>query len=320
MSTPIFRALKQIYPNSLVDALVIPKSSIVLQNNQYIDNILLFDKHSGYFSKIYNFFHLIRKIRKEKYQVGIGLQHSFTTSLILLAGGIKQRIGNKYLLFANTKIHLPKGLHIRQRVLEYLKPLSNKVFPDKTEIFFNENDISTAKDIMKNGEKVGSITIAPGSVWQTKKWSEEKFKLLAKSLADMGFNIYLIGSKEEFELNESIKKFTKSENVVNLAGKLTILESAAVIQFSDLLICNDSSPLHLANAVNTTVFAFFGPTVRRFGCYPYNIGDKVIEVDLDCRPCSKHGTKSCPLVHHDCLNKIEVIDVLNLVKSYFGKF
>ena len=72
------------------------------------------------------------------------------------------------------------------------------------------------------------------------------------------------------------------------------------------MICNDSGAMHLANAVNTDVFVFFGPTVQRIGYPPIGKNDFVFEVDLDCRPCSSHGTKDCPLKHHNCMKFIQV--------------
>jgi len=85
----------------------------------------------------------------------------------------------------------------------------------------------------------------------------------------------------------------------------------------DLVVCNDSAPLHMANAVKTDVFAFFGPTVQKFGCYPYRNGDKMLEVELDCRPCGKHGGNQCPLNHHRCMLDVKPEAVYEEIKQHF---
>ncbi|MCB0751260.1 MAG: glycosyltransferase family 9 protein, partial [Ignavibacteriae bacterium] len=89
------------------------------------------------------------------------------------------------------------------------------------------------------------------------------------------------------------------------AGKLSLLESVAVVELCDIMICNDSGALHIADAVKTDVISFFGPTVKSIGYFPYRENDKVLEVELDCRPCSSHGTNKCPLEHHNCMKMIE---------------
>lgn len=134
---------------------------------------------------------------------------------------------------------------------------------------------------------------------------------MVKRLIELGFGIVFIGSKLERDLCEEIKP---NRNVLNLAGELSITESAAVIKECDLMICNDSGALHIANAVQTDVMAFFGPTVKSIGYYPFREEDLVLEIDLECRPCSTHGENSCKLEHHNCMRKIEPDIVVQKVK------
>lgn len=320
MSTPIFPALKKIFPNSQIDVLVIPAAAIILKHNPYINKILTFDKKINPFRKLKEFIRLIYEIRMMKYDIGIALQYSYTTSSLMLGGGIKTRIGNKRFWSATHRVEVPKGLHIRQRVLEYLKPLSNMKFSDDTEIFLSNQELEyaaeTTKIAHKNNQKI--ITIAPGSVRFTKMWHTEKYEKLTRKLAENGYKVYLIGSKKELPLCDFIQNNINNNNVENYCGKLNLLGSAALIKMSDLLVCNDSAPLHLGNAVNTPVYAIFGPTVKSFGCYPYRPNDKMIEVDLDCRPCSHSGGKRCPLGHHNCMNLINEDYVYNLIVNSFN--
>jgi len=104
---------------------------------------------------------------------------------------------------------------------------------------------------------------------------------------------------------------------INLAGDLTLLESAALISKVDLVVSNDSAPLHIANAVKTDVFTIFGPTVKEFGFYPYRKNDKIFEVDLECRPCGKHGGKECPLGHFKCMLEVKPEIIWKEIKNKF---
>lgn len=322
MSSPIFRALREIYPKAQIDVLVIPQSATILKYNPHIDNIYTFDKKNGFFRKIIEFIKIIKIFKKQRYDVGISIQSSYTSALILLLSGIKQRIGYKRLKFSTHKVQLPKGLHNRQRVLHLLRPLTDRNFIDETEIFISEKEINKANEILKEhcSDKTVKIAIAPGSVWETKKWPRDYYIELTKLLIQVHCDIIFIGSSDERKLCDEIIENSGNKRAYNYAGKLNLLESAALISKMDLLICNDSAPLHIGNAVGTDVFAFFGPTVRQFGCYPYREKDLILEVELECRPCSKHGGKKCPLGHHNCMRLIKPEYVYKLIVEKFAQF
>ncbi len=320
MITPIFKALKEVYPEAEIHVLAIPSSAIILKHNPYINKIFTFDKKSGIFRKIHSFFKILSTFRKNKYDIAISLQNSITSSLLMLLAGIKRRIGSRRMKLLTDKVIIPKGLHNRQRVLELLKPISNLRFSEETEIFLSEAELSVAREVLNKDEGQVKIAIAPGSVRQTKKWLPEYYSQLSSMLSEAGYFLYFIGSKEELPLCEEIISNSGAKQIKNLAGKLNLLESAALISMVDLVVCNDSSPLHLANAVKTDVFAFFGPTVKRFGCYPYRPNDMMLEVDLECRPCDKHGGDVCPLGHHNCMKMIKPELVAKLIFEKFAKF
>ena len=120
-------------------------------------------------------------------------------------------------------------------------------------------------------------------------------------------NIYFVflGSNKERSLCRRIIRGAELKNAVNLAGKTGILEAAAIVDCCDLLVGNDSGPMHIANAVKTDVIALFGPTDRTLGFFPYRPNDKVFEQDLPCRPCSKHGGPKCPKGHFKCMKDLD---------------
>jgi heptosyltransferase-2 len=104
--------------------------------------------------------------------------------------------------------------------------------------------------------------------------------------------------------------------IVSAAGELPLRASAALLERAEVLVTNDSAPLHLATAVGTRIVAIFGPTVPEFGFGPRGPRDLVVEhVALDCRPCSRHGPRVCPLGHHRCMGEIGVERVLDAVAS-----
>ncbi len=151
--------------------------------------------------------------------------------------------------------------------------------------------------------------MAPSSVWFTKQWQEFKFKELIDAIPN-DFEIYLVGAKDDSDLCERLKADKK--NVFNLCGKINLIESALLMKEAKRVFVNDSSPLHLASAVNAKTTAIFCSTIPEFGYFPLAEDSIVVQVreKLDCRPCGLHGKKSCPLMHYDCSAKIEIRDVI----------
>jgi heptosyltransferase-2 len=137
MSTSIFPALKEIFPKSTIDVVTIPVSSIILKNNPYVNNVFTFDKKNTFKSKINSFFDLVKILKSNKYDIGISIQHSFTSSLLMLLSNIKYKVGNQRMKFVDRNIQIPKGLHNKNRVLSLLKAFSDKEFDNNTEIYFN---------------------------------------------------------------------------------------------------------------------------------------------------------------------------------------
>lgn len=305
MSTPLVRALRKIFPAAEIDVVTIPMTAIVFKENPYINNILYLNK-TKLIRKLISFVELIFKLRRRKYDLAVSIQSSLTSSFLMLFGGIPARVGFKRQNLLTIPVSHERGLHIRERYIRLMKPFSNAEFNLQTEVFWSPNEEQKAQKIVqkyREGNRL-LVGIAPGSVWNTKCWPEEYFAALLGLLQKENIKALLIGGDEDKRLCEEIVERSNTDTHI-LAGNLSVLESAAVIEKLDLMITNDSAPLHIANAVNTDVIAFFGPTVRRFGCYPYQSKDKMLEIKLYCRPCSKHGGRSCPEKHFRCMREIK---------------
>jgi heptosyltransferase-2 len=143
--------------------------------------------------------------------------------------------------------------------------------------------------------------MAPGSVWETKRWPY--YSELASRVDGA---VVIVGGPEDVPLARAIVQATDGR-LVSAAGALSLRESAALIQRARVLVTNDSAPLHLATAVGTPVVALFGPTVPEFGFGPRRSGDITLgHRQLSCRPCSRHGPEVCPLGHHRCMRELSI--------------
>jgi heptosyltransferase-2 len=144
--------------------------------------------------------------------------------------------------------------------------------------------------------KKKTIALAPGSVWNTKKWGNDKFSELAR-ISSTDYNVIFIGGESD--------RFELPGEAIDMIGKTTFEQTYYLLQRSDLLITNDSAPTHFATITNTPTLTIFGATHPMFGFSPLAKESSVIQNDyLKCRPCRIHGENSCPLGTHECMTSI----------------
>ncbi len=123
----------------------------------------------------------------------------------------------------------------------------------------------------------------------------------------------MLGGPSDVIANDYLLASAFQDNVINLAGDLSFLESAALIKGAKMNYVNDSGPMHMATAVNAPVTAFYCSTVPSFGFGPLSDDSTVIQVDeeLTCRPCGLHGKKTCPKKHFKCGHNITLPNAVN---------
>lgn len=144
------------------------------------------------------------------------------------------------------------------------------------------------------------VGIAPGARWATKRWAPERFALVADRLVEEhGASIVLLGGVDDAAALESCAQAMQSRPAAQTLD-LELPGLAALLEELDLLVTNDSGPGHLASALGVPVLGIFGPTAESRWA-PSSPGSRVVHTDLDCRPCTNHGSARCPLHHHRCM-------------------
>lgn len=164
-----------------------------------------------------------------------------------------------------------------------------------------------------NTESARWIVIQPGARWANKRWPAENYaeliRLLAAAQPDYRFAI--MGSGEDKEAGATLAQ-AGPEKCVDLTGKVSLLEMIEWIRLSELMVSNDTGPMHVAAALGKPVVAIFGPTEpRRTG--PYRQLQNVVRIDLPCAPCLKsYCTYSRPM---ECLKAISAEMVFERVSN-----
>jgi heptosyltransferase II len=321
LSASIISTIKKFNPESRILFVTTPVGESILHNDKRIERIVVYDKRvrdkglAGLCKKAKE----IRDIINGDSSVFISLHRFIRASIIGYLSGAKIRAGFKGSVFSflyNRRIDYRFGIHEIDRNFELLiaafEKASTGLKAERPELFFFKKDYAKVKNKIKKTFNLKNkiVSIAPGSVWATKRWPAEYFMELIHTLDEGNIKVILIGGKEDRELCRSLGY----RNTLNLAGELSLLESAAAISFSRAIVTNDSAPLHLASAVNTPAVALFGATTLRFGFGPLSDGSIVLENnELKCRPCGRHGAKRCAKKHFACMKSITPASVMGAV-------
>jgi heptosyltransferase-2 len=293
-----------------------------LIENPYITKLLFVEKKE---TNIFNIFNLIKDLKKYNFDIVFNLHKNLKSIAITNFLNTKTIYNKKYTFFRFLlKIFKINFLKKRESLAkEYVKLLKKVGIKKK----FNENDMWLY--INHEREKVylqiesflyNYVIINPNSSKPTKCLPIDKIIYITKFILEhTNKNIVLIGTGHE-ELLKCEKILSKIPSIYKnrikiYANKTTIFQLIIIIKNCDLLITNDSGPMHIAGSFQKNTIAFFGPTTKEFGFIPENKNLKIFQIDLKCRPCSLHGDEKCKLKHFKCMKLIDKKEVCKYIKE-----
>jgi len=296
LTTPLIRCLKLQIENAEIHYLTKAKYANILEANPYIDKIHTLDN---------DFQILIHELKSESFDYIIDLHKNIRTLRVKFALHKYSISFNKInlvkWLLVNFKINrLPKK-HIVDRYFETLN--SFPVINDQKglDFFIPKRDEINLREFFQ--DKMGQyLLIVVGGGHFTKQIPTDKIVALINNLNSI---VVLIGGPEDCPKALEIEKHSEKKPI-NLTGKLSVNQSASLINQSELILTPDTGMMHIASAFKKKIFSVWGNTIPEFGMYPYlpGKGSKIFEVkDLKCRPCSKIGFKKCPKGHFYCMIK-----------------
>lgn len=304
LASPIWENLHQQFPEAQIDVVVKKGNETLLAEHPFLNQVYTFDKRQ----KLKNLWNLGKQLRQQRYELVINLQRFASSGVLtMLAKGKESRGFEKNplsLFFSKRYQHeLKEGWHEVDRNLQLIADLVTQ--PKKRPQLYPP---------LSDMERISSFQtqtyycLAPTSVWFTKQAPKKIWLELIEKLASTEVKIYLLGAPADHAYLEEIRQAVPKLEVQNLAGHLTLLQSAALMSGAQRNFVNDSGPLHLASATNAPVSVFFCSTVPAFGFGPLSDDSKIIEVsNLACRPCGLHGHKSCPKGHFQCGEALQLL-------------
>lgn len=311
LTLPLIQIIRKKYPASKVDIVVTPRSKDLFANHPDIREAIAFDKR-GKDRGLSGLLRLVKHLQARSYDLALVPHRSLRSAVLAFLVGAPQRIGfnrstGRFLMTGTARYR--KDLHEIDRNLSLLDALPIGAWrPELPRLYPSEADRKKVDRLLielEIGHPEKLVAIAPGTIWNTKRWPKERFASLAVNFDDAGLEVMLIGGEDDESLCNEIRTLSGSSRVYDTSGTLSLLQSAELIRRCKLLVCNDSAPMHFATAVGTPVLAIFGATVPSFGFGPTGPFDAVVETQgLKCRPCSIHGGDKCPIKTFDCMNNI----------------
>jgi ADP-heptose:LPS heptosyltransferase len=312
LATALLEKLHAQYPGAQIDYLIRKGNESLFQSHPFINKLYVWDKTGG---KYKNLFEILKSVRHKQYNYIINLQRFASTGLFVLFSKAKQKIGfkkNPFSFFFNVKVDhsVNNGMHEVARNHKLISLLTNNQY-SKPRLYPTEKEFEKVKTY--NEGKY--ICISPASVWFTKQFPKEKWIDFINHV-DQNVKVFLLGAHGDFALCDEIVIESSKKNIQNLSGKLSLLESAALMRDALMNYTNDSAPMHLASSMDAPITAIFCSTVPTFGFGPLSSNSVIVETreKLDCRPCGLHGKKACPKTHFKCAYSIDIYELLSTLK------
>jgi len=304
LATALLEKLRAFHPDAVIDLVVRKGNEGLFDGHPFLNQLHIWDKRSG---KTRDLFRLIGALRKTEYDHIINCQRFLSTGLMTVLARGKEKIGYdknplSFLFTRKVKHVIGDGRHEADRLNELIEHLTDGSRPLPC-LYPAEKHKAEA------GPSSPYVCIAPASVWFTKQWPEQKWIELIRALPAEQ-RVLLIGAPGDAPLCERIATAAGRGDV--LAGKISLLGTAALMHSAMMNYVNDSAPLHIASAMNAPVTAIFCSTVPAFGFGPLRKNGRVLETreQLDCRPCGLHGHSACPKGHFKCAMAISTVSVV----------
>jgi len=321
LSTPGLRAIKEKFPHHKISFLVGEESKEVLLRCPYIDELLVVDL-KGKDKGLRGLFNIARSLSKKNFDLVIDLQNNRASHLLAGLSLSIERYGydnHKFGFLLNHRLKDEKptldpvthqfrvlkmlGIDLRDKHLE--------LWPSKEDEEYVDHFLS--REWLSADQRIIGINISASKRWLTKSWPRGQLAKLCDELGLRNIRVLITGTENDTQEAAALIAMVKNTKIINACAKTSVNQLASLIKRCSLYISADSSPLHIAAAVNVPVIAFFGPTdpARHMPPAKHYV---IIRKELECSPCYKPKCRD-----KKCMNQITVEEVLEAVERLLIK-
>ncbi len=321
LSTPVIKVLRENYPSAYIAMMVSPYTEDIVSGNPDLDEVIILDKDDLH-RNLKGVWEFSRGLKKKGFDLAIALHPTNRVHLVIFLAGIPKRIGydrkmgflftdkikhlkqlgEKYESEYNFDLLKPLGIELKDRDL-YI-PLKKESEDWVQELFIQKG--------VKHEDKI--LAINPGASCKSRIWPAERFAEVIDELIDKyGFKVFILAGPKDVNMADKVISQMKHK-AINLAGKTSVSQLVSILKRCELLISNDSGPVHIASALGTPVVSIFsrsqkGLSPKRWG--PVGKRDVFLHKDVGCSECLAHNCVKGFL----CLKAITVEDVVKAADS-----
>lgn len=304
--------IKNNLPDSKVTWLVETTWAPIVAFQSQIDKMIVFNRPRN----IFGLWELYHNLSQQNFDITLDLQRHFKSGFFSLLSGAKRRIGfnrknakefnwvfnNEHIENIIDELSLPKWRHYL-KFTEYL----GLPEPDFLDFGFTSLDAKTVAHGIVTKINNPFIAVVIGTSWKTKEWFFQGYYELINNILSSGSRkVVLLGDRSKKTYAASLCEKVDSPGLINIVGKTSLLELAAMLKAATAGVGPDSGPAHLAAAVGTPFVTLFGPTPSK-RMAPYNCEHLVVKSDISCAPCYK---KKCPDLDRRCMRLISAEAVM----------
>ncbi|MBD3348102.1 MAG: hypothetical protein GF400_02765 [Candidatus Eisenbacteria bacterium] len=308
LTEPVVTAIRRGAPRSTVGFVVKRRYRELVRPNPDVDRVhVLRDSSPGALLE------LGREIRRERYSAVVDL-HANPRSFFLSAGsGAPARTTyRKRGPLDSLRVRFLSGTYRTDRklVARYLEALGPLGIPhpyERPRFHLDAAARGRAQAMLSEAGFAGTAfaVVAPGSVWETKRWPADRFAEVSRRVgSELGMRVLVLGSASERDLCERV---AAGSDAVCFAGAASLGESAALVAEASLFVGNDSGPTHISMALDVPTVAIFGPTDP--GQFDFR-GHALVYAGLPCSACSFYGGRRCRRGHWNCMLDLGVERVM----------
>ncbi len=313
LSTPLFKALKEKFSGAKIIVLASERNKEVIGNNPYVDEILIFKGLRQF----------LKDLKNRRIDLAIDLFCTYTMREAFLAfiSGAKYRLGfheaGREVFFNVRGVAILPSTHMMNQLCRLAACLGIYIQEFEPQIFLKEEEIHSSIDFYKAKGAAGStlkVAIHPGAFYPSQRWPVENFKEVALEIIEKyGAKIFVFGDEKEADILKKIKAGVPSDQIETCSG-VSLREFMSLLSQCQLLICNNSGPLHIAAALKIPTVSTSGPTDEALW-KPVGENHIVLKKDLPCIPCQKSVCEG-----QECLKLITVLDVMAAVDKQVKRF
>jgi len=329
VATPTYRAIRNAFPKISITLLTspgrkgLPGAREIIQPLNLVDEIIIF--YPDELTTAKKLFTFIKDLRRKRYDLLVylpanqwGVRHLLRDMIFFRVAGIRCAVGFRvYEGYSLYEKYQQAPIGEVERLLQLIEPLGITASGYTPEFPLEPEDVHFASELLQRygvGEDEVQIVVHPGGKKPTKLWPLSNFiSLIDILIKDTGARIILVGSADEVGMANTIEAQVKKE-IINITGTHSLTQLAAVIKKADLMVSNDSGPMHIAAAVGTPVVALFSGVDIPHVWYPFGDIHRVIRKEVNCSPCFRNECDE-----HRCMVEISVEEVLQAVRELLKK-